>query len=201
MLAYEPPSVGYFSEILRLEVQDMHALKIKQSIIPVPSNDNEPIQLNKLHHTLLRDFLIDRSRSGDLFFDPALVHDILAAGCLRALLRNLKRGILSMDETAFYAVRYWPRHLKDSHSISSVLCKALQDFSSSRMIDSWIKILVQSELLVDTTNQLSDFEAEFTKARPWLIQTPQWWENDYQILQAITTINKHLKVWPSTVPS
>ncbi|KAF7982716.1 hypothetical protein HWV62_26570 [Athelia sp. TMB] len=90
MLAYEPPSVKYLSNILQLEVQDVHALEVIQSIIHVPSTDNEPIQLNKLNHALLRDFLVEKSRSGDLFFDPVLVHGSLAVGCLRALLRNLK---------------------------------------------------------------------------------------------------------------
>ncbi|KAF7977376.1 hypothetical protein HWV62_3981 [Athelia sp. TMB] len=185
MLAYEPPSVEDLSNILELEVQAVHALEVMQSIIHVPSNDNEPIQLNKLNYTLLRDFLVDRSRSGDLFVDPVLVHGALAARCLRALLRNLRRGPSSTDETAFYAVRYWPRHLKDAHSAtiaSPELYSALRDFSSFPLIELWVRKLAQSRLLVDTTNQLINFGAKFTE------------HDDQSVLLAITIINSHLKM-------
>ena len=50
--------------------------------VPVNLRDENPIQIT---HTSLMDFLMDRSRSGDYFLDPKVVHSDLTQMCFRVL--------------------------------------------------------------------------------------------------------------------
>ncbi|KAF7975410.1 hypothetical protein HWV62_9643 [Athelia sp. TMB] len=157
MLAYERPSVETLAEILELGAQDvLHALLAIQSIINIPSDDNELIELN---HTSLRDFLVDESRSGDLFVDPPRAHAIISVGCLKVLQRNLKTDIFPEDVGSKYAAEYWARHLLDSSNTSEAsheLLGVLQDFSSSQVMETWINVLINKNNVDRVVEQLSD---------------------------------------------
>ncbi|KAF7979496.1 hypothetical protein HWV62_42344 [Athelia sp. TMB] len=162
MLTYEQPSVETLAEILELGAQDvLHALLAIQSIINIPSDDNAPIQLN---HTSLRDFLVDESRSHDLFIDPPTAHAIISDGCLKVLQRSLKTDIFPENAGSEYAAEYWARHLLDSSNASEAsheLLGVLQDFSSSQVMEPWINILINRNNVDDVVMQLSDLSPRY----------------------------------------
>ncbi|KAF7975420.1 hypothetical protein HWV62_9663, partial [Athelia sp. TMB] len=162
MLTYEQPSVEMLAEILELGAQDvLHVLLAIQSIINIPSDDNAPIQLN---HTSLRDFLVDESRSNDLFIDPPTAHAIISIGCLKLMEKNLKTDIFPDNAEAKYAAQYWPRHLLDSsnaNEASHELLGVLQDFSSSQVMETWINMLIAGSSVDDVVVQLSDLSPKY----------------------------------------
>ncbi|KAF7968712.1 hypothetical protein HWV62_29620 [Athelia sp. TMB] len=162
MLAYEQPSVEILAEILELGAQDvLHALLAIQSIINIPSDDNEPIELN---HTSLRDFLVDESRSGDLFVDPPTAHAVVSVGCLEVLQRNLKTDIFPETAGSRYAAKYWARHLLDSSNASGAsheLLGVLHHFSSSQVMETWINMLIHRSDANGVVMHLSDLSPKY----------------------------------------
>lgn len=75
MLLYEQPSVQLLADLLRLDAGDvLHAMSFIQSIIHVPAGNDTPTRLS---HTSLRDFLVDRTRSKGLYFDPPAIMSLL----------------------------------------------------------------------------------------------------------------------------
>ncbi|KAF7980062.1 hypothetical protein HWV62_39842 [Athelia sp. TMB] len=162
MLLYEQPSVEELAELLELKNQDvLHALLTIQSIIHIPANDNHPIQLN---HASLRDFLVDESRSNDLFIDPPIAHASIFAVCVKILERKLELDIIPKNEAERYAAKYWPRHLLDSHNASEAspkLADVLQGFSSSQVIEPWINILIARGECKQTVDQLIDLAGKY----------------------------------------
>ncbi|KAF7975491.1 hypothetical protein HWV62_9409 [Athelia sp. TMB] len=162
MLLYEQPSVEMLAGLLELGSQDvLHALLAIQSIIRIPSDDNAPIQLN---HTSLRDFLVNESRSKDLFIDPLAAHATLAVACVKVLQKNLKTDIISQDDVTIYAAKQWCRHLGESHNsreASPELLGILQDFISPQTIEPWINILIHAYSRNDTGNQLTNLRSKY----------------------------------------
>ena len=60
----------------------IHALEGVQSIIMVPEDDEQTVQL---FHTSLRDFLTTRARSEHLFMNPPICHLSTAVDCLAVM--------------------------------------------------------------------------------------------------------------------
>lgn len=144
MLLHEQPSVNLLAELLRLDAGDvLHALTFIQSIIHVPADDNTPIRLN---HTSLRDFLVDSSRSKDLYIDPPATNVALAIGCIMLMNSNLRRDEFPEKGAAvLYAVTEWGKHVKDSaasHVAFPELITALNDFYSSEVIKLCCDVLI-----------------------------------------------------------
>ncbi|KAF7967997.1 hypothetical protein HWV62_32389 [Athelia sp. TMB] len=118
MIFLEQPSVQMLASILHLDKSDVsHALMAIQSIIRIPDDNNEPIQLN---HTSLRDFLLSRDRSKDLFVDYSMAHATFATDCVKFLRRNT------------------PENAATFNTVPELL-SALQEFST-RAIDPSINI-------------------------------------------------------------
>ncbi|KAF7975486.1 hypothetical protein HWV62_9399 [Athelia sp. TMB] len=166
MLLYKQPSVEILAALLELSAQDvLHALLAIQSIIRIPSDDNAPVQLN---HTSLRDFLVDESRSKDLFIDPLAAHATLASACVKILQRNFKVDTFPRDAGTKYAATNWYRHLGDSCNpckASPELLGVLRDFLISNVIEYWINLVLvriwgASKVTRDLTNLTSKYEVE-----------------------------------------
>jgi hypothetical protein len=115
----------------------VQALLGTQSIIMIPGDDDQPIQLI---HTSLRDFLTMHSCSGEYFVDPLMRHLFITADCLAAMMVWPKEGVI-YDGGWKYACLNWCYHLHlglvgargnllDSLSNTS-LKSVLQDFASS----------------------------------------------------------------------
>jgi hypothetical protein len=103
----EPLSITDLSYILQIECGDViHALQGVQSIIMVPEDNQQPVQL---FHTSLRDFLTTQARSQGFFISPAASHLRIAADCLAAMTAHHSDIFYEI-----YALEYaanWGHHL------------------------------------------------------------------------------------------
>ena len=103
-----PLSITDLACLLQIEDGDViHALQGVQSIIRVPIDDIQPIQL---FHTSLRDFLTTPTRSQNLFIDPFTGHLSIATNCLAAMTAH-RGDIIYGIEILNYAARNWCHHL------------------------------------------------------------------------------------------
>lgn len=143
MLARRQPSVNILADMLELSTQDvLHALLAIQSIIHIPADNVTPIELN---HTSLRDFLLDRDRSNDLFIDPSEAHFVLALDCVKLMNKTIKQDIFPTDGASEYAAIYWHDHLCQSREPgkrSSEMMLVLTHFSSTTAMEVWINVLI-----------------------------------------------------------
>ena len=103
-----PASITGLACLLQIEHGDViHALQGVQSIIMVPEDDEQPVQLL---HTSLRDFLTTQARSQHLFINPVTCHLSMATNCLSAMIVHDGDIIYEM-EILRYAARNWCHHL------------------------------------------------------------------------------------------
>lgn len=170
MLVQEQPSINMLADLLELSAREvLHALMTIQSIIRIPSDNNSPIQLN---HTSLRDFLVNDSRSRDLFIDPSAAHSMLALDCVKLMKRTLQQDKFPVDVALNYAAKYWTVHLGDSRVLSDVTptISALDDFSASMTIESWINVLLLERTSIQTMQKLSSLLNDY-KVNPSFLYT------------------------------
>ncbi|KAF7975488.1 hypothetical protein HWV62_9403 [Athelia sp. TMB] len=199
MLLYVQPSVEMLASLLELGAQDvLHALLAIQSIIRIPSDDNAPIQLN---HTSLRDFLVNESRSKDLFIVPLAANATLAVACVKVLQKNLKADIFPEEEVTKYAAKHWQRHLRESHNPSEAspeLLGVLQEFIAPELIEPWINILIQEfsheRIGNSLTNLIRKYEVELSlsHSRCWKLTPGQ--ESDSSLAGVLEQANTKLQV-------
>lgn len=159
MIMYEQPSISTLAGLLELSIQQvLYALMAIQSIIRIPTDDDTPIQLN---HTSLRDFLVDQSRSRDLFIDPSEAHSMLALDCVKVMNRTLRQDEFPSEAAPNYAAEYWTVHLNDSHALSGApqIISAVADFSSSMVVEVWINILMHLALVGKARHNLSSLSS------------------------------------------
>jgi hypothetical protein len=92
ILLRESFSITSLRDLLRLQAElIVQALLGTQSIIMIPGDDDQPIQLI---HTSLRDFLTMHSCSGEYFVDPLMRHLFITADCLAAMMVWPKDGVV-----------------------------------------------------------------------------------------------------------
>ncbi|KIM73967.1 hypothetical protein PILCRDRAFT_55410, partial [Piloderma croceum F 1598] len=102
-----PVSITGLACLLQIEGGDViHALQGVQSIIMVPENGEQPVQL--LHTSL--DFLTTQACSQHLFIDPATCHLSMATNCLSAMTAH-HGDIIYKIEVLHYAAWKWCHHL------------------------------------------------------------------------------------------
>ena len=103
-----PVSITGLACLLQIEGGDViHALQGVQSIIMVPGDDEQPIQLL---HTSLRDFLTTQARSQHLFINPPTCHLSMATDCLSTMAAH-HGDIIYETEILQYAAKNWCHHL------------------------------------------------------------------------------------------
>jgi hypothetical protein len=108
MILEDNKSITFLSSLLHLQNEDVVCeLLGVQSIINIPGNDDEQIEL---YHTSLRDFLTIKSRSKQYFIDPPLQHLHLAIHCLKHLAEYPSKDFFEGD-VATYAHFSWPHHI------------------------------------------------------------------------------------------
>jgi hypothetical protein len=108
MILEDNQSISFISSLLNLQYEEViHELLGVQSIIKIPSHDNQPIML---YHTSLQDFLTIKSRSDQYFIDPPLQHLHLAIHCLKHLAKYTSNDFFEGD-VANYACFNWPHHI------------------------------------------------------------------------------------------
>ncbi|KAJ3536110.1 hypothetical protein NMY22_g6178 [Coprinellus aureogranulatus] len=101
-----PISIEAMAALLDISTYEViRVLVVLQAILQVPGSDNIPVSL---FHTSLRDFLVDKTRSGD-FHSPPSHHSYIMSRCLDMLFgTNPSTNI----ECCRYAMVYWALHLE-----------------------------------------------------------------------------------------
>jgi hypothetical protein len=114
LLRYPIP-ITSLAHLIQLEISDVvQSLLGLQSILMIPGRDDEPIQL---FHTSLRDFLMDRDRSGALCI-PSSHHLRIATKCLTVMLIGPGDGIF-YSEKQEYAYSNWVYHCLGSMALEA----------------------------------------------------------------------------------
>jgi hypothetical protein len=134
ILVKEPMSVADLGCLLQIDAGHViHALQRVQSILIIPEDDVQPVQLL---HTSLRDFLTMKSRSKDLFVNHPTRHLVLVADCLAVM--KLHTGDDFLDVKGLkYASRNWLHHF---------LC-AIEEESGDNHFDSQHGIIMMNDLI------------------------------------------------------
>jgi hypothetical protein len=134
--------------LLQLEIPDVLQPLLKlQSILMIPGNDNQPIQL---FHTSLRDYLTTRTRSDEFYINPPARHLFMTIDCLKSITGYTRVDIFE-KEPQKYACANWCYHFRSSlttgggnyvtdPSIGGSLISCLTSFAQS--LDSWVNTLI-----------------------------------------------------------
>ena len=149
ILLHQPIPITSVALLIQLEPADIvESLLGLQSVLMIPGRDDLPVQL---FHTSLRDFLVDKGRSGALGINLPSCHLYIATNCLTVMLIGPGDGIFYSQEQE-YAFQHWLHHclqsvtLAGGDGLSNLLSKSsfmdcLTNFSS-RHLDHWINTLI-----------------------------------------------------------
>ena len=101
----QSPTLEFLQALLGLEREDIEVIFWDlHSIVRLPVSDKNPIHF---YHASLRDFLVDRHRSRDLYIDGSKAHSFLLKVCIQTL-TDFHGG--STRETTAVALRYSRAH-------------------------------------------------------------------------------------------
>jgi hypothetical protein len=137
-------SITALGHLLQLDTADiLEALLGVQSILMIPGNDNQPVQL---FHTSLRDFLTSKPQSGDFFIDPQACHLDILLGCLKLMVIPPETDISFSGDASEYACINWCHHIDQwlilgNESHHDYLTSYLMNFASES-IDYWVNTLL-----------------------------------------------------------
>ena len=147
ILLSSPLSTISLGHLLQLRAEDIvQALLGTQSILMIPGDDNQPVQL---FHTSLWDFLISQPCSNEFFIDPSPRHFTIATDCLTIIGVWLEIGNI-YDGGQKYACLNWCYHLYQSLSyggdihtplLEASLMKPLKIFAL-QSLKLWVNTLV-----------------------------------------------------------
>jgi hypothetical protein len=150
MLLREQLSITDLACLLRRPATNfLHALLGIQSILRIPEDNDKPIELI---HASLRDFLTDRSRSGEYFINPASRHALIAMLCLEIMNINAENEMAAKGSVALYSCRHWCHHLDaalmegdgtndGNSSLHPQLIKYVQNFKA-QSLKYWINTIL-----------------------------------------------------------
>jgi hypothetical protein len=160
MLLKYPLSVVSLGHLLHLETADiLHAILGIQSILFIPGDDDEPVQL---FHTSLRDFLMAKTRSQDFFIEPPICHLWIAIDCLKIMVIPLDGEIMFDGKVPGYAWKNWCYHIDQwltegegniDPSVSDSLMHCLTNFVS-QSFDFWVNTWIYYTMWEETLTSL-----------------------------------------------
>lgn len=151
MLLRSPLPITFLGHLLQLRAEHIvQSLLGIQSILKIPENDDQPIQLL---HTSLRDFLTSQDsqpHSGKFFIDPPHRHFFITIDCLVAMMQPTEDIVYGGGLK--YAGMNWCYHIHQSlvkgmsdHWVSSswaFLMNGLRNFFVSWSLGIWINTLI-----------------------------------------------------------
>jgi hypothetical protein len=139
-----PTSITAMSALLGLSAYEIvRVLVVLQAILQVPGRDDAPVAL---FHTSVRDFVVDKVRSG-VFHSPPSHHTYLTHRCLELLFGS---DPSTNSECGRYALVYWSQHLEiaarsddafDLGSVTNSLWKPIiqDDSAEAHLRAQWAK--------------------------------------------------------------
>jgi hypothetical protein len=110
MLLREQLSITALGQLLQIPAKDiLQAVLAIQSVLKIPENNDKPIELI---HASLRDFLVERQRSGIYCIDPPTRHASIVLHCFEIIKEDVTKEMLARSDAALYACRSWHYHLE-----------------------------------------------------------------------------------------
>jgi hypothetical protein len=108
LLLRTPLSIESLQDLVNLRSDEiLELLQGLKAILVIPEHDQEII---RPFHASMRDFLITRSRSQDLFIDPAVIHFSLVLDCIAIIQSCLEEDTVA-NQVVVYACESWCYHL------------------------------------------------------------------------------------------
>ena len=102
------PTLEILQALLQLEPEDITVIFWDlHSIVRIPFDDKEPIHF---YHASLRDFLMDRHRSGNLYIDGSKAHSFLLKMCIQTLADFYGGSTQKRTAVALPYSKYWVTH-------------------------------------------------------------------------------------------
>lgn len=206
MVLESPLSVTSLGHLLRLEAADiLQALLGVQSILMIPGDDNQHIQL---FHTSLRDFLTKQSRSRDYFVDPPTHHLFIVMNCLE-LIGVPSNGVNFSGGAEGYVCAYWCHHLKQAVTegrdslfnalIGGSLVTCLTNLAS-QSFEFWFNTLLIGATLGSVLDALDlvllGLKVRFKFCSFNILTVHQQFQNcPHELLQVLQDISEHAQVW------
>ena len=157
MLLFKPLSIEDLAHLLQRDSDDIRlALQGLHSVLLISDDeDNHPRIPIRPFHSSLRDFLLDRSRSGPSYIDLPVKHGDVARVCMQFMKMELRTGITFEELMRVYRIH-------DDHSFDD-LCQKFQKSSNAALeycCRNWVSHLIHasssSELLLDIENMSSE---------------------------------------------
>jgi hypothetical protein len=110
MLLREQLSITALGQLLQSRDEDiLYALLAIQSVLKIPENNDKPVELI---HASLRDFLVERQRSGIYYIDPPTRHASIVLHCLKIMEEDKTKEMFARSNAALYACQSWHYHLE-----------------------------------------------------------------------------------------
>ena len=124
----QSPTLEFLQAFLQLEPEDIIMIFWDlHSIVHIPVSDKNPIHF---YHASLRDFLMNRHRSGDLYIEGSKAHSFLLKMCIQTLTDS--HGGSTRERTAValqYSRRYWVNHFYRGDKLDpGALDKVLEEY-------------------------------------------------------------------------
>ena len=132
----QSPTLELLQALLRLEPDDIAMIFWDlHSIVHIPVSEKSPIQF---YHASLRDFLMDRHRSHNLYIDGVKAHSFLLKMCIQTLANFY--GASTWEKTAVaveYSSHYWVNHYNYGDKLDpGALDKVLAEYNP----ETWLPL-------------------------------------------------------------
>jgi hypothetical protein len=162
MLLREQLSITALGQLLKIRAEDiLQAVLAIQSVLKIPENNDMPVELI---HASLRDFLIERQRSGIYYIDPPTRHASIVFHCLKIIEEDATKEILARSDAALYACQSWHYHLGATLIEGGMTIwpnslfnptSCLLDFKS-RSLNYWVNTMIYLWSVQESSNNIGD---------------------------------------------
>ena len=149
----QSPTLELLQALLRLEPEDITMVFWDlHSIVHIPVSDKDPIHF---YHASLRDFLMDRHRSRNLYIDGSKAHCFLLKMCFQTLDDfhggSTRKGTVVALK---YSRHYWVTHYNHGDKLDpGALDKVLEEYNP----DKWLPLDISADVTAFISCQWNDF--------------------------------------------
>jgi hypothetical protein len=162
MLLRKQLSITALGQLLQIRAEDiLQAVLAIQSVLKIPENNEKPVELI---HASLRDFLIERQRSGIYYIDPPTRHASIVLHCLKIIEEDATKETLARSDAAMYACQSWHYHLEATliEGSTTILPNSLvnatgclMDFKS-RLLNYWVNTIIYARSVQESSKIIGD---------------------------------------------
>jgi hypothetical protein len=172
MLLREQLSITALGNLLQIRAEViLQAVLAIQSVLKIPENNDKPVELI---HASLRDFLVERQRSGIYYINPPTRHASIVLRCLNIIEEDATKEMRARSDAALYACRSWHYHLEatliegGTTMLPNSLFGCLLDFKF-RLMNYWVNTMIYLGSVQESSNNIGDIILRLKVSPvPWL---------------------------------